>query len=282
MRRRRSLRGVVLLGVLTALVLPAGASASDAVVGLLDTGINPYHKVFRDSSARAFQHPSTYLPGYPADAQALNLTLGAADWATAIKADCNLWRSLKPGTLYWIPGTRIVGAISFTPANTLVCRTGKLTGDSIVLDNEGHGTMTASRAASSEYGACRTCLIVSVQQPAAVDLTNPGASNEPAYQGISWLGANSSWIDAESHSWGPIVFGSWEPTGQAGLLTGSPELARRVEAGAKKHLSFWASGNGLGGRYGVLGVPPTACHRRRWPLSTRPRRCRSAATTPAT
>ena len=255
MLRRGFVAGLVV--ACTAAVMPASASAADAVVGLLDTGINPYHQVFRDTSARAYQYPGTYLPGYPADAQQLNLTLDAPNWKTAVKTDCALWRSLKPGQLYWIPGTRIVGAISFTPANTLKCSTGTLTGDSIVLDNQGHGTMTASRAASSAYGACRTCLIVSAQFPTTVDLADPGSSLPPALAGIEWLGKNSTWIDAESHSWGPLVFGSWEPTGQAGVVTGNPQLARDAEASAKKHLAFWASGNGLGGREGLLGVPPT-------------------------
>ena len=80
---RLSLAATALLALLVATLLPAAAGAQDArpagqaVVALIDTGINPYHVEFRDDSALALQHPSTYLEGYPADAEALSLTLNA-------------------------------------------------------------------------------------------------------------------------------------------------------------------------------------------------------------
>jgi hypothetical protein len=56
------------------------------VVGIADTGINPYHLEF---SAETYpdpavleltdnftRHPSEYIPGYPADSQAIPITLG--------------------------------------------------------------------------------------------------------------------------------------------------------------------------------------------------------------
>jgi hypothetical protein len=77
----------------------------------LDTGINPYHVTFRDPSPRAQQHPSTYIPGYPADAEALPITLTEPDYARAVRRDCEtIWKNVKPGRLYWFPGTKIVGA----------------------------------------------------------------------------------------------------------------------------------------------------------------------------
>src|SRR4051812_26499554 len=234
-----------------ALALSGTAQAADGVVALFDTGINPYHRTFRDTSPRAYRHPSTYLPGYPKDAEALKLSLDEPDYKKAVKQDCQVWEDVQPGKLYWIPGTKIVGAISFRSSLTRRCGSGPPVGNPI-LDDNGHGTMTASRATSREYGACRECLVVEAQWSA--DLTD-GASEYP--RAIDWLTANSRWIDADSHSWGPYVFGAWEPTGAAGqLVVGDPTLARKAEAEAKRHLAFWASGNGAAGRFGVVG-PPT-------------------------
>lgn len=45
---------------------------------MVDTGINPYHREFRDRTTRAYEHPSTYIPGYPKKAKALRLSLKEA------------------------------------------------------------------------------------------------------------------------------------------------------------------------------------------------------------
>lgn len=240
--------------VFTCAWAPAAAHAADAVIALQDTGINPYHKVFRDSSPRALQYPGTYIPGYPAGAKPLNLHLDEASYRDAVKKDCSLWKGVKRGQLYYVPGTRIVGAISFQPVGGIGCATATAdpTGTPYVLDTAGHGTMTASRAASSEYGACRSCLIVSVQMPSTA-----GNAAPDIFDALDWLDANTGWIDAESHSWGPIAFGLWEPTGEADIYVGNPELARRSERNAQAHLAFWASGNGVAGRGGVIGLPGT-------------------------
>jgi hypothetical protein len=224
-----------------------------AVVGFHDTGINPYHQVFRTDDPYALQHPSTYIPGYPSDAIALPITLpppeDEADWATLVRDDCLLWRSVQPGKLYWFPGTRIIGAISFNPSVNGGCTNLPASGTEI-LDYNGHGTMVASRGASSEYGAClgADCRIVAVQSPMTAD-TQPAIIN-----GVNWLADQSGWVDVQSNSWGPIV-PLWEPTGQIGLWTASPPLVQAIERANQRHASFWASGNGIAFRFGVLGHP---------------------------
>ncbi|MDQ1711989.1 MAG: hypothetical protein QOE45_1439 [Frankiaceae bacterium] len=241
---------------LPAVVAPVHAAAPaqpTAVVGLVDSGIDAYHAVFRDRSPRAYRHPSTYLPGYPKNAVALRLTLDTTDYWAAVRKDCAIWAGVKPGTLYWVPGTRIVGAISFKTASQTKCDADKPSGMSI-LDEDGHGTMTASRAAGAGYGACRTCLVVSVQFDGAIPLLDPESSNKPTLDSIRWLAKNAGWVDAESNSWGPFVPG-WDPTGKTGLLTASPELVRTVEDVSKAHLAFWASGNGAAFRGGIAGHP---------------------------
>ena len=229
-----------------------GAAPSGiAVVALVDTGINPYHEVFRDRSPRAYRHPSTYIPGFPRDAQALRLTLDAPDYVAAVRADCRkVWMKARPGKLYWFPGTRIVGGISFSQrSNHPFC-------PAPILDGEGHGTMVASRAAASGFGACPRCLVVSVHVPLAFQLHQGKEPQESVVSALEWLGDNAGWIDAESNSWTPGA-PAWDPTGETGMLVNNPALTRAIEGAASKHLGFWASGNGVAYKYGVAGHPTT-------------------------
>lgn len=229
------------------------------VAAFHDTGINPYHEVFRTDDPWANEHPSTYIQGYPEDATALRITLPGpddeTDWATVVREDCPIWKSVEPGKLYWFPGTKIIGAISFSGSMDNACNNLHNSGAEI-LDYNGHGTMVASRGTGAGYGACREsdCRIVAVQSPMAVPILNPSASMPPTVAGIDFITNNANWIDVQSNSWGPIVPG-WEPTGQAGLLTANPELARAVERASSTHPAFWASGNGILFRGGVLGHP---------------------------
>lgn len=226
---------------------PAKA-APDAVVAIIDTGINPYHITFRDDSPRAYKHPSTYLPGYPKDAIALPISLGEKNYWTAVRQDCDkIWSNIERGKLYWFPGTKIVGAINLDPGflafqpTPMDCNNPQsVSNPGMILDAYGHGTMTASRAASAGYGACPHCRIVAVQ----------GFSAES----VEWPAAHASWIDAQSNSWGPLL-PVWEPTSRLPLVSNNPELVRAIEDSAQKHLAFWASGNGALTRGGVIGHP---------------------------
>ena len=89
-------KAILLAGTLAAawLMVPAASAVSSgqeatAVVALVDTGINPYHQVFRDRSARADQYPGSYLPGFPNGAIALHITPVATDYYTAPR---NAWQ----------------------------------------------------------------------------------------------------------------------------------------------------------------------------------------------
>ena len=239
--------------------IPAAAqegAAGDAVVAFVDTGINPYHKVFRDDSPRAYQHPSTYIPGYPADAIALDVTLTQTDWAKAVRADCErIWKTIKPNQLYWFPGTKIVGAITTLPTLSPNCSGTTASGSIGLLDLNGHGTMVASRgAASAQWGACAQCRVVAIQYPGIASPANRAASTDPPIRAIEWGAANAGWIDAQSNSWGPIVPG-WEPTGANGMFVSDPSLVTAVESVSSRQAAFWASGNGAAFRGGVLGHP---------------------------
>lgn len=213
-----------------------------AVVALVDTGINPYHVEFRSDDPLRTQHPSTYIPGYPADAQALELTFDAESWTDAVSQDCEeVWSQVEEGQLYWVPGTRIVGAVAHDTGEALDC--GDFPDDassSRVLDLGGHGTMVASRAAAASYGACSNCSIV--------------AAHGFSEASVAWAGANSDWIDVQSNSWGPLL-PAWLPTDEGPNLVNSPGFVETVEEAAREHPAFWASGNGVLTRGGLVGHP---------------------------
>ncbi len=213
-----------------------------AVIGLQDNGINAYHITFRDDSPQAFEHPSTYIDGYPGDAIALELTFNATDFWSAVHADCEaIWSTIEAGQMYWFPGTKIIGAITFQDPGTPDCTAEEPFIGGILSSS--HGTMTASRAASNEYGACPECHIVMVE----------GFNVE----GVRWLGANAHWIDVQSHSWGPFlpVREPGDESSGMGIVGGTSNFYDEVDESASKHLAFWASGNGAGTRFGVLGHP---------------------------
>lgn len=242
-RTRVLLLATLLLATLVSLPAVAGPpTVSTGVVAVIDTGINPYHQAFRDRSALAQRYPGDYLPRYPRGVPALRLTLDAPDLQTALAKDCaRVWARVRDGQLYWVPGTRIVGVMSFGIAGQALCG-----GDTPtpVLDT-GHGTMVASRAVAAGYGACPECRLVALQGvPSGVSVVNLGRDGDAAREAVSWAASQAGWIDAQSNSWSPAL--PHDPTEQSGILSGSAPLARAVERAATAHLTLFSSGNGLG------------------------------------
>lgn len=239
------------LAALPASGTPRSAPEARAVIGLLDTGINPYHRVFRDTSRAGQLHPSTRFPGFPRNAQALHLTLDAGSYEQAVAADCErIWSRLEGGRLYWFPGTTIIGALSFRSTVDVDC---DRMNPVLLLDRDGHGTLVASRAAGRTQGGCPGCPIVMTQ-------LGGGSRNIEA---VRWLGEQAHWLDIESHSWGPVV-PLWAPSTEPVLhdvtsgAVNNPAFVRAVETSAQQHLAFWASGNGVATRGGALGHPSQA------------------------
>ena len=162
------------------------------VIGVADSGINPYHLEF---SAQTYpdpavlrltgnftKHPSEYIPGYPKDAEALDITLGQGYFP---QADTAIWTgntTIQPQKLYWIPGTKIVGALDAGGS------TGATSGEDRypILDDNGHGSGSASVSAGNRYGYCPTCLLVVVE---ALDET---------------VVAGYPWVDLSSNSFGYV------------------------------------------------------------------------------
>ena len=210
-----------------------------AVVALIDTGINPYSPAFRDSSALARKHPSEYLPGYPRSAKALRLSLDVP-FEEALEKDAEIWKSVRRGELYWIPGTRIAGAVSLgdggtncpfvdvPPANSL----SQGCDDHMILDDHGHGTMTASRAAGFPNSLAPTARIVTIE--------GLGAGS------VEWA-AKQGWIDVQSNSWVNLV----PPPLPSGTTDAFASAAQRM-------LTLAATGNGTAFLAGFAPTPTYA------------------------
>jgi hypothetical protein len=174
------------------------AKRSHVVIAVVDTGINPYHAAYRRTDYRV--HPSRYIEGFPAGVPALGLSLGAADYVSARNADDpEVWAKVGGKTLYWIPGTNIVGAYSdydyfdevndAPPAGVVAPRP--------VIDDSGHGTGTTSVAAGAgtsslgaPFGSNPNALIVSLE--GLGDAAVKWASEQP-------------WIDFISGSYGDAL-----------------------------------------------------------------------------
>lgn len=102
------------------------------VVGIPDSGVNPYHDVYHRPNLTA--HPCTYIPDYPCDVPALPLSVGMDDYDEAVAADREIWDAVEPGQWYWIPRTNLV-AVSCNPGTGGTC---------ILDDGNAHGTGTSS------------------------------------------------------------------------------------------------------------------------------------------
>ncbi|MFN2615231.1 MAG: S8/S53 family peptidase [Actinomycetota bacterium] len=250
------IRSILCLAVLVASMGPFARSAADiapvttphVVVALIDTGINPYNVAFRDTSPQAYQHPCTYIPNYPCSATRLDLTLDAPDYATAVQDDDYIWVSVHPGQLYWVPGTRIIGLISMAPGGTRcpgpldMSPINNVRGPSPCLENRGlddfgHGTMTASRAAGGVQGD-PTLQHSLAPDARIVEIEGLGADS------VKWA-ADQGWIDVQSNSWAETVPG---PASQTNVNATFKEAASKMAV-------FAASGNGTGGSQGFAPDP---------------------------
>ncbi len=212
-----------------------------AVTAFIDMGINPYHVDFRDDAPRAFQHPSTYLEEYPKDAIALNLTFDGDKLETALRADCEVWEQVELGTLYWVPGTRIIGLMNpveegaWSSSQDYSCKEAEDGTWPPFIHNGGHGTMVASRGAGAEYGAFPDALIVAVKGCC------PQHEADRA-DAVLWT-ADQPWIDIQSNSWHVPPIPCRDDVRMQRCPT--PSFVMAVEDAAQRQPAFWATGNGI-------------------------------------
>lgn len=150
---------------------PAPDPEPHVIVGIPDTGLNPYHDVF--SRPNRTDHPCTYIDHFPCDIPALNLSLDIDDYDAAVKADRAVWENVEPGRWYWIPGTVFVAVSCFDP------------GDQCILGSGHHGTGGASS-------------IITEAPDALIAYKHGGPSNRPFHdRGIP--------VDVFSSAWSNFV-----------------------------------------------------------------------------
>ncbi|MGQ0536091.1 MAG: S8 family serine peptidase [Methanobacteriota archaeon] len=206
--------------LLAALLLAAAADAlaggagpdarAFAVVAVIDTGIRPAEVEYTD--AGLVDDPASYVTAYPDDATPIGTELSDA----------------VRGRLYYIPETRVVGAISFGDHRTESSCQGSLLRP--IYDDCGHGNAVSRilLEASPEI------LLVHVE------VGNVGEQGEVdgLSLGLAWAAAQP-WIDVISISWQTF----------AGLPLGVADLAEatRTATDAGKVVVV-AAGNGLTGR----------------------------------
>ncbi|HEY7874970.1 MAG TPA: S8/S53 family peptidase, partial [Actinomycetota bacterium] len=145
---------------------------------------------------------------------------------------------VEANKLYWIPGTRIVGAISMGPGGTSCpevqappasTATAGDCPERRILDDFGHGTMTASRAAGAPHSLAPEARIVAIE--------GLGANS------VKWA-ADQGWIDVQSNSWISLV--------------PSPVPSAVIDAfrdAAKKMMVLAGSGNGAAFSQGAAPTP---------------------------
>ncbi|MBA2718381.1 MAG: S8 family serine peptidase [Chloroflexi bacterium] len=206
----------------------AQSTTALTVVGVADSGVNPYHLEFSattypdpdvlTATANFTRHPSEYLAGYPASSQALPLTLGAGYYPAKDKP---AFAAVEQGKMYWIPGTKIIGAIDAdnnAASNAAADATP-------ILDDDGHGTGSSSVSTGNRYGYCPTCLLFFVE---GLDET---------------IATSYPFVDITSHSFG---YTAGLPIGPA---LGPNEATR---AGAERgQIILFAAGNGIGNAFDV-------------------------------
>lgn len=185
-RARAALAAAVVVAAAVAPTAYAGTPAAgpSVVVAVADTGVNPYHSVFyRPQNTR---HPCTWVEGFTdCSIPALPLSVGQhKDYAKAVEADREIWDSVEPHQWYWIPRTNIIGAVCDTARGGSAASLA-VPDATCILDDDGHGTGTASSVLTEAPGAL---LLVHDGKSSATDL-----ATAPVVP------------DVQSHSWGPAA-----------------------------------------------------------------------------
>ena len=220
---------------------PATAAKDDVtVIAVIDSGFSPYHQDFLASEVPAdikglplTKAPDTWLPGFPKASTfqgyaPLKLTLDATS-GTKMDAlhtkDKAVWASVKPSTATsidyrWIPGTKVIGALTFGATGTIYGKGGTE-----------HGMGTSSVAVGNLHGACPSCLLVFIQYD--------GANTASAEAALTWV-HHQPWIDAVTNSYG---FSSASPVRDR-IYNGTDVVTERA-ASERGQTTFFSAGNGL-------------------------------------
>jgi hypothetical protein len=231
----------------------AGGGVEDAtVVAVIDFKFVPYHWDFlaskmpqandddRSNDIPLDRAPHKWLPGFPnpskafASYEALDLTLDEKHPDAPVEAlaaqDAAKWEEVDTSTAdelhyYWLPDTKVIGALDFA-------------GDHMRGTPTDHGTGTTSVSVGNLYGTCPECLLFFINIKNQED-------GEPA---IEWA-LDQPWIDAISNSYG------FSAAARDRLYSGSDVAAQR-KATQRGQTIFFSAGNGQDGSF----VAPNTTH----------------------
>jgi PKD repeat protein len=243
-------RDTILVAVKVLSTCPAAPSV--VVIGVADTGINPYASEFAGellpySDLRSFttmdpanpgpndvavyhritgqllpftRHPSEYIPGFPAGAKPLKLTLGGGFYKSL--DDAAVWSTGHAGIplnqWFWIPGTKIIAAVDTGDAGAI----NAAADTTPIYDEDGHGTASASVAVGDQFGSCPRCVLAFAE----------GLSGDGKF-------FSQPWIDFISVSAGAVGNVGTPDGGATGAADDSKAAAERGQT-----ISY-AAGNGV-------------------------------------
>ncbi|MDQ3982947.1 MAG: S8/S53 family peptidase [Actinomycetota bacterium] len=253
---KRALTVLVAAALYTSMMPPAAAAAGkvpardlggDAtVVAVIDSAFSPYHWDFlasqmpqaKDSNPAndlpLTASPDTWLDGFPSTSafdsyNRLDLTLEEHDPNAQLtsldSADEEKWATVEASSAdelnyYWLPGTKVVGALDFG-------------GNQVHGDSGEHGMGTTSVSVGNIHGTCPECLLVFISYSGQ-------ASGEAA---IEWA-MDQPWIDAISNSYG------FSTAYRDRIYSGSSTQAQR-RASERGQTIFFSAGNGQANDFAV-------------------------------
>ena len=219
--------------------VPSAPAEDATVIAVIDYTFAPYHWDFlaskmpqakdadRSNDLPLDRAPHEWLPGFPSPSEfksysALDLTLEEKESLQPVDAldaaDAKKWDAVKQTTgkkphYYWMPDTKVIGAIDFG-------------GTKIHGSTSSHGTGTASVSAGNIHGTCPECLLVFIN-------INQQADAERA---IEWA-LKQPWIDAISNSYG-------FSTGSRDRIYAKSNTNLQKEASVRGQTIFFSAGNG--------------------------------------
>jgi hypothetical protein len=231
----------------------ADARKDVTVVAVIDFGIVPYHWDFVDSKMPQAldgdpcndlplkKAPHKWLRGFPGKKafesyNSLKLGLDRKNAETPLAgldaADASKWNEVRQSTakdqhFYWMPGTKVIGALEFGSA--------KIHGTS-----NDHGAGTTSVSVGNLHGTCPECLLM------FIDIN--GASISEGEAAINWA-MKQPWIDVITNSYG------FSAAYRDRIYSGS-NVGLQRKATDRGQTIFFSAGNGNDGAY----VVPNTTH----------------------
>lgn len=182
------------------------ADARPVVIAIIDTGINPYHMEYRATSP---SDPNLLAAWGLAEPIPLNISLPETG-PVPLSQDADVWASIEQGELYWFPGTRIHGAVSFLPPPG----SGPFTTSeqTPIYDDHGHGTGITSECCGATLGTARDPVLIVLEI---------GSSGIHIDEALDWA-EQRPWVDMVSISLGPLLGAGTPPL----IGAPAPEILR--------------------------------------------------------